>query len=139
MPQKKPKDLARYLHPTIAAMQLINLAVESILCRRSGERVKWEIRVNYWQDETYKPGIDQVAVSTGFRASSGTTDGLFEEMLTGRRPEHTAPSEPGTCKFCGCTEDAACEGGCAWVDKEQTVCSSDECIEKYNAERGITG
>jgi ParB family transcriptional regulator, chromosome partitioning protein len=40
---------------------------------------------------------------------------------------------PGTCRYCGCTEDNACEGGCAWVDPQETVCSSDPCVEKYEA------
>jgi len=29
-----------------------------------------------------------------------------------------------TCKFCGCTEYCACKGGCFWVNREQTICSS---------------
>ncbi len=32
----------------------------------------------------------------------------------------------GTCTFCGCTDDHACEGGCTWVDNDHTICS--ECI-----------
>jgi ParB/RepB/Spo0J family partition protein len=32
--------------------------------------------------------------------------------------------EPWTCRKCGCTEDAACEGGCSWVDRKKTLCSS---------------
>lgn len=27
------------------------------------------------------------------------------------------------CIGCGCTESHACEGGCAWVDADQTLCS----------------
>ena len=30
----------------------------------------------------------------------------------------------GTCKVCGCTDDCACPGGCSWVDREHTLCSS---------------
>jgi hypothetical protein len=30
----------------------------------------------------------------------------------------------GTCKYCGCTDDAACEGGCRWTDASKTVCST---------------
>lgn len=29
----------------------------------------------------------------------------------------------GTCRFCVCTDDKGCEGGCSWVDQERTVCS----------------
>lgn len=30
---------------------------------------------------------------------------------------------PGSCRFCQCTETAACEGGCSWADDARTVCS----------------
>jgi hypothetical protein len=33
---------------------------------------------------------------------------------------------PGTCSQCGCTDDNACEGGCAWVDAEHTLCTACE-------------
>lgn len=29
----------------------------------------------------------------------------------------------GTCQFCGCTEQQACEGGCGWADVAQTLCT----------------
>lgn len=28
------------------------------------------------------------------------------------------------CKYCGCDDLHACKGGCFWVDKEKTICSS---------------
>lgn len=34
----------------------------------------------------------------------------------------------GTCRVCGCTEDAACPGGCSWADKTKTLCS--RCAKK---------
>ena len=40
--------------------------------------------------------------------------------------------EPGTCRFCGCTEQNACrlEDGeaCAWADMSRTVCSAPACL-----------
>lgn len=30
----------------------------------------------------------------------------------------------GICRECGCTDDDACDGGCAWVDHDHTLCSS---------------
>jgi hypothetical protein len=30
---------------------------------------------------------------------------------------------PGTCFACHCTEQHACEGGCYWIDINQTLCS----------------
>jgi hypothetical protein len=29
----------------------------------------------------------------------------------------------GTCRYCTCTDDRACEGGCSWADDAHTVCS----------------
>lgn len=29
----------------------------------------------------------------------------------------------GTCVSCGCTNERACPGGCAWADVEETVCT----------------
>ena len=30
----------------------------------------------------------------------------------------------GRCRFCGCTEERACPGGCSWVNRELTICSA---------------
>lgn len=32
----------------------------------------------------------------------------------------------GTCKFCGCQENAPCEFGCGWADDDQTLCTQCE-------------
>lgn len=37
-------------------------------------------------------------------------------------PNDTRPI-PGTCFACHCTEQHACEGGCYWIDSNQTLCS----------------
>jgi hypothetical protein len=29
----------------------------------------------------------------------------------------------GICTYCGCTETAPCDGGCAWTDRTATVCT----------------
>lgn len=31
---------------------------------------------------------------------------------------------PPTCRVCGCTEDLACPGGCAWISMDPPTCSS---------------
>ena len=36
------------------------------------------------------------------------------------RKEMTA----GICRYCSCSETAACWGGCAWTDETQTLCTS---------------
>lgn len=33
----------------------------------------------------------------------------------------------GVCRFCGCTDERACRGGCWWADATRTVCSA--CME----------
>lgn len=30
----------------------------------------------------------------------------------------------GVCRVCGCTDNAACEEGCSWVDRGHTLCSA---------------
>src|SRR5688572_1311031 len=52
----------------------------------------------------------------------------------------------GTCKFCGCTSERACAGGCAWIDAGQTICSAclprlaeDELRQLWLAEFGPAG
>lgn len=52
----------------------------------------------------------------------------------GYRPAHKAvqvalltPQPPlmgGVCRYCGCVEERACDGCCAWVDHEQTICTA---------------
>jgi hypothetical protein len=36
----------------------------------------------------------------------------------------------GVCKFCTCTNDRACAGGCCWIDREETICSA--CVRKLD-------
>lgn len=40
------------------------------------------------------------------------------------------------CRYCGCTDDHACPGGCAWVAPD--VCSSRECVERAYFERVLS-
>lgn len=50
----------------------------------------------------------------------------------------------GTCKHCGCTDDAACrfidpwafddeEISCSWANVSHTLCSNPECLKKEKA------
>lgn len=43
----------------------------------------------------------------------------------------------GVCRWCGCTEENACEGGCFWVDFGQSLCS--ECVPLDTALKTTTG
>lgn len=31
---------------------------------------------------------------------------------------------PGTCRWCGCTYEEACPGGCAWANAKGTLCTA---------------
>lgn len=44
--------------------------------------------------------------------------------------------EPGECRYCGCTEDDPCPGGCSWANAEETVCTNPDCLEQFRAETG---
>lgn len=46
----------------------------------------------------------------------------FTYQLTIRSPYKRAT--PGRCLKCGCTEEFACDGGCAWADAEKTFCTA---------------
>lgn len=39
----------------------------------------------------------------------------------------SAPTR-GVCRVCGCTEARACDGGCSWLDDDQTVCTTATCV-----------
>lgn len=40
------------------------------------------------------------------------------------------------CRYCGCTDDRACPGGCAWVAPD--VCSAKACVERAYLECVLT-
>jgi hypothetical protein len=46
---------------------------------------------------------------------------------------------PGTCRYCGCTEEEPCslcqatKGECAWYDQERTVCAGAGCVRAEKA------
>lgn len=47
------------------------------------------------------------------------------ELVLGDAEEH--------CRYCGCTQNHACEGGCAWLNAEHTICSAPACAERWKA------
>lgn len=40
------------------------------------------------------------------------------------KPKRQRAATPGTCRVCGCTDDAACPDGCAWANQTHTLCTS---------------
>ena len=41
----------------------------------------------------------------------------------------------GICRYCGCTDNRACNPLCAWITPDHTVCSADPCVEQYESDR----
>ena len=74
-----------------------------------------------------------------------THDRIVEAMSTlSQLVVDPDPVFPGTCRFCGCTDDHACAivvatedpdepmvVRCTWIDAGRTVCSNTNCIEKW--------
>jgi len=44
---------------------------------------------------------------------------------------------PGVCRWCGCTNDHACDAGCSWANRERTLCSA--CVPLDRALRTVAG
>lgn len=38
----------------------------------------------------------------------------------------------GSCRYCGCTDHAACEDGCSWADDAQTLCTQCELAVEFS-------
>ncbi|MFI7467388.1 hypothetical protein [Nonomuraea sp. NPDC049646] len=64
-----------------------------------------------------------------------------QKLLTGLTPEHVGAlweqrvrgaegeeGEEAACRLCGCTENAACQGGCAWVPNPLGVDVCTACV-----------
>lgn len=54
-------------------------------------------------------------------------------------PKTSPAAEPrrGVCRICLCTHWQACSGGCYWVDKKETLCSSCEWFAEFTREQVI--
>lgn len=87
-------------------------------------------------------GVDPRWLATGQRSlasyaasriliNSGFQEGDHALAVAEIIPEAKAPNNPFSigdcCRYCGCVEEAACDGGCEWVDDEWTICSA--CLE----------
>ena len=49
----------------------------------------------------------------------------------------TVTERVGQCRWCGCTEDRACEVGCSWANRQATLCS--ECVDLDRAMKSARG
>ena len=70
---------------------------------------------------------------------------LYEADLEGEIRDESAEAagddgavfQSGVCRYCRCTDARACWPPCCWIDQAHTVCSADDCVLKYETERGI--
>ena len=53
------------------------------------------------------------------------------EGRAGLAYEELPSAIPGLCRYCRCTEERGCHGGCGWLDSEMTVCTNPECMSKF--------
>lgn len=59
---------------------------------------------------------------------AGITDRLHPQ-LAGAIVEEWSP----VCRICGCTDEEACDGGCAWVQGDPDLCTSCQAKAKATA------
>lgn len=45
-----------------------------------------------------------------------------------RRDKNPGYERAGICRFCGCTDDHACAGGCGWANPAKNICTG--CIAR---------
>ena len=69
-----------------------------------------------WRGRTAK-GVPVVVYIAAIQVDAGASTAELERELLEVEP----PS--GVCGQCGCTDNAACEGGCSWADPSHTLCT----------------
>jgi hypothetical protein len=69
-------------------------------------------------------GMAQTKTSAEFKRVFKIIDDLLPLNLSTR-------IESGVCRYCDCTDDAACFPPCSWIDPQHTVCSAEPCVRKW--------
>lgn len=72
--------------------------------------------VRVWRGRTGK-GVEVLAYIAAIRAPGDEDLAELEAELL------EVPPPSGVCRECGCTDEAACPGGCSWADEGHTLCS----------------
>ncbi|MGH1574509.1 hypothetical protein ACRAWG_32530 [Methylobacterium sp. P31] len=73
------------------------------------------------------PAASRAGITCSEHADHDLIDACAEKLLPLLRDEHgwKIPASIGpVCRRCGCSENDACEGGCGWVDNDQTLCTA---------------
>jgi hypothetical protein len=71
-----------------------------------------------WQ-RTVAECIDAISWANNRRRLASRPRWIGELLNAGK-----ASLQPGICAGCGCDDEHACRGGCAWVDPARTICSA---------------
>jgi hypothetical protein len=71
---KKPKDTDKYIDPRLAAMQLISLAMEKILCAKDGIEVRWATTISYRYTDSFDQTGKKVLPMSGSFSSAGKSE-----------------------------------------------------------------
>ncbi|HEX3110579.1 MAG TPA: hypothetical protein VHU41_15900, partial [Thermoanaerobaculia bacterium] len=72
-----------------------------------------------------KTNAELIAWCGGAAAQFGDPSLAVERLFVRYRPLLDAPARtPGVCSECRCTETAACDPPCSWVNADSTWCSS---------------
>jgi hypothetical protein len=84
-----------------------------------------------WKTQTIPAGLDWPHGLVHARDVVHISHRDWIEGRAGLAYEELPGPTPGICRYCRCTEQRACPGGCAWLYPERTVCSNPDCAEKY--------
>jgi hypothetical protein len=70
--------------------------------------------------------VDPWVAGDGVHASIMFDPSGYQVTIPGRFRARRARPKPGTCRVCGCTDEAACAteaGPCSWANLDHTLCS----------------
>jgi ParB family chromosome partitioning protein len=81
----------------------------------------WAIVQDFVDDIVAVPELVKRAHAFGVDAKK-----ILDEVAPVEKPKSADAVKPtrGTCRKCGCTEEKACVGGCGWIDKSESRCST---------------
>lgn len=68
---KPPKDVKKYLEPSLASARLLSLVLDRMLMLKPGWKVKWSISISYWNDN---PPTDMKVIPRQGSFSSGEAE-----------------------------------------------------------------
>ncbi len=131
-----------------------------------GDLARMAVRVALWTDAAPGPnyfggraGPSLAAFATRYKVDAArlAREVRAEQKAVEKKKKTTKPRQAtrpavqtsaqrpraGTCRVCGCTEAAACAGGCGWADTTKTLCTScvgrEKPLSKHATSRNAKG